>query len=184
MQQGREGRADAVWQGCRRDASGWACGVGASALAHLLSYLRQGIAALPACSPACPRAYCEHTRTYTPLPRRFTNARGEGKFFSFDLRDGSGEIRAIGWNDAVDRFYDSVVVGQVYLLSRASLRNKKQVRRRRVYLLSRASLRNKKQVRRGRVYLLPKRGRRSGPVAVLAGPCSRKLADTWARRRC
>ena len=165
MQQGREGRADAFWQGCRRDASGWACGVGASALSHLLAHLRQGPAALPACSPACPRAYCEHTQTCAPLARRFTNARGEGKFFSFDLRDGSGEIRAIGWNDATDRFYDSVVVGQVYLLSRASLRNKKQVRR-------------------GRVYLLPKRGRRSGPVAVLAGPCSRKLADTWARRRC
>lgn len=34
--------------------------------------------------------------------RRYTNARGEGRFFSFDLLDvQGGEIRAVGWNDQV-----------------------------------------------------------------------------------
>lgn len=33
---------------------------------------------------------------------RYTNARGEGRFFSFDLLDAQGgEIRAVGWNDQV-----------------------------------------------------------------------------------
>jgi replication factor A1 len=34
--------------------------------------------------------------------RRYSNARGEGKFFSFDLLDGEGgEIRVVCWNDQV-----------------------------------------------------------------------------------
>jgi replication factor A1 len=34
--------------------------------------------------------------------RRFSNARGEGKFFTFDVLDAQGgEIRVYGWNDAV-----------------------------------------------------------------------------------
>jgi len=58
--------------------------------------------------------------------RRYSNARGEGKFFSFDLLDADGgEIRAVGWNDQCDRFFDQVEVGQVYLLSKASLKNKR-----------------------------------------------------------
>jgi replication factor A1 len=33
---------------------------------------------------------------------RYTNARGEGKFFSFDLLDAAGgEIRVVCWNDQV-----------------------------------------------------------------------------------
>jgi ssDNA-binding replication factor A large subunit len=34
--------------------------------------------------------------------RRYSNARGEGKFFSFDLLDAAGgEIRVVCWNDQV-----------------------------------------------------------------------------------
>ncbi len=58
--------------------------------------------------------------------RRYSNARGEGKFFSFDLLDGQeGEIRVVGWNDQCDRFYNQVEEGRVYYLSKASLRNKR-----------------------------------------------------------
>ena len=58
--------------------------------------------------------------------RRYSNARGEGKFFSFDLLDGQdGEIRAVAWNDQCDRFYDQVEQGRVYYISKASLRNKR-----------------------------------------------------------
>lgn len=43
--------------------------------------------------------------------RRWNNARGEGKLFSFDLLDGEGgEIRVTGFKDAVDRWYDMVQV--------------------------------------------------------------------------
>ena len=58
--------------------------------------------------------------------RRYSNPRGEGKFFSFDVVDNQGgEIRVVGWNDQCDRFYDQVQVGSVYMLSKASLRNKR-----------------------------------------------------------
>lgn len=58
--------------------------------------------------------------------RRYTNARGEGRFFSFDLLDAQGgEIRAVGWNDQCDKWYEAVETGKVYLVSKASLRNKR-----------------------------------------------------------
>ena len=58
--------------------------------------------------------------------RRYSNARGEGKFFSFDLLDSQdGEIRAVAWNDQCDRFFDQVEQGRVYFISKASLRNKR-----------------------------------------------------------
>jgi replication factor A1 len=55
--------------------------------------------------------------------RRYQNARGEGKVFSFDLLDNNrGEIRATCFNDAADRFYDTVHVGKVYIISRGQLK--------------------------------------------------------------
>ncbi|XP_010494642.1 PREDICTED: replication protein A 70 kDa DNA-binding subunit C-like isoform X2 [Camelina sativa] len=55
--------------------------------------------------------------------RRFSNTRGEGKLFSFDLLDsGGGEIRVTCFNDVVDQFFDQIVVGNVYLISRGSLK--------------------------------------------------------------
>eukprot|EP00887_Chlorella_sp_A99_P004696 scaffold4.g4696.t1 len=64
--------------------------------------------------------------------RRYSNARGEGRFFSFDLLDaGGGEIRAVAWNDQARAAAAAAAVGGaggVYLLSRASLRNKRDSR--------------------------------------------------------
>jgi replication factor A1 len=55
--------------------------------------------------------------------RRFHNAKGDGKVFSFDLLDADkGEIRATCFNNVVDQFYDSIDVGRVYLVSKGSLK--------------------------------------------------------------
>ncbi|WOK91949.1 replication protein A 70 kDa DNA-binding subunit A-like isoform X1 [Canna indica] len=55
--------------------------------------------------------------------RRYNNARGDGKVFSFDLLDSDGgEIRATCFNAVVDRFYEAVEVGKVYLLSKGNLK--------------------------------------------------------------
>ncbi|XP_042498805.1 replication protein A 70 kDa DNA-binding subunit A [Macadamia integrifolia] len=55
--------------------------------------------------------------------RRYNNARGDGKVFSFDLLDSDGgEIRVTCFNAVVDRFYSSVEVGKVYLISKGSLK--------------------------------------------------------------
>lgn len=55
--------------------------------------------------------------------RRFNNARGDGKVFSFDLLDSDGgEIRVTCFNAVVDRFYDTIEVGKVYVISKGSLK--------------------------------------------------------------
>lgn len=55
--------------------------------------------------------------------RRYNNARGDGKVFSFDLLDSEGgEIRATCFNAALERFYDIIEVGKVYLISKGSLK--------------------------------------------------------------
>ncbi|VVA10265.1 PREDICTED: replication [Prunus dulcis] len=56
-------------------------------------------------------------------PRRYNNARGDGKVFSFDLLDSEGgEIRVTCFNAVLDRFYDTIEVGRVYLISKGSLK--------------------------------------------------------------
>ena len=58
--------------------------------------------------------------------RRYSNARGEGRFFSFDLIDaGNGEIRCTAFNETCDKFFERVQEGRVYTLSKASVRPKK-----------------------------------------------------------
>uniref|UniRef100_A0A1J3DN96 Replication protein A subunit n=1 Tax=Noccaea caerulescens TaxID=107243 RepID=A0A1J3DN96_NOCCA len=55
--------------------------------------------------------------------RRYNNAKGDGKVFSFDLLDSDGgEIRITCFNAVVDRFYDVIEVGKVYLISKGSLK--------------------------------------------------------------
>ncbi|ANB11209.1 replication factor A subunit protein RFA1 [Sugiyamaella lignohabitans] len=50
--------------------------------------------------------------------RTFTNARGEGKLFNVTLVDESGEIRATGFSQQVDAFYDLLQEGKVYYISK------------------------------------------------------------------
>ncbi|PKA49584.1 hypothetical protein AXF42_Ash004124 [Apostasia shenzhenica] len=55
--------------------------------------------------------------------RRYNNAKGDGKVFSFDLLDSDGgEIRVTCFNAVVDRFYDVVEVGKVYMISKGNLK--------------------------------------------------------------
>lgn len=49
--------------------------------------------------------------------KEWSNARGEGKLFSVDLMDETGEIRATGFNKAVDAFYQRLEEGKVFFLS-------------------------------------------------------------------
>lgn len=45
----------------------------------------------------------------TPV-RTWSNSKGEGKLFSFDLVDESGEIRATAFRDQVDKYFDVIEV--------------------------------------------------------------------------
>lgn len=58
--------------------------------------------------------------------RRYSNARGEGKFFTVDLLDADGgEIRAISFNETADKFDQILQMGNVVTISKASLKPKK-----------------------------------------------------------
>ena len=45
--------------------------------------------------------------------RTWSNSRGEGRLFSMNLIDESGEIRATGFTDVVDKFYTMLEVNKV-----------------------------------------------------------------------
>ncbi|BGP13947.1 hypothetical protein JCM10213_005531 [Rhodosporidiobolus nylandii] len=51
--------------------------------------------------------------------RHWQNQKGEGKLFSVNLVDATGEIRATGFNNAVDNLYPIFQEGKVYLISKA-----------------------------------------------------------------
>lgn len=54
--------------------------------------------------------------------RTWSNAKGEGKLFSMDLMDESGEIRCTGFREAVDKFYEMIQVDKVYFISKCQLK--------------------------------------------------------------
>ncbi|CAN0045283.1 unnamed protein product [Lampetra planeri] len=54
--------------------------------------------------------------------RTWNNSRGEGKLFSMDLTDESGEIRATAFKEQCDKFFPIIQVNQVYYISRGSLK--------------------------------------------------------------
>lgn len=54
--------------------------------------------------------------------RTWSNSRGEGRLFSLNLIDESGEIRATGFTDVVDKFYNMLEVNKVYYFSKATLK--------------------------------------------------------------
>lgn len=54
--------------------------------------------------------------------RTWSNSRGDGKLFSMEIVDESGEIRVTGFNQEVDKFHELIEVGKVYYLSKASLK--------------------------------------------------------------
>ncbi|XP_034664549.1 replication protein A 70 kDa DNA-binding subunit [Drosophila subobscura] len=54
--------------------------------------------------------------------RTWSNPRGEGKLFSMDLMDESGEIRATAFKEQCDKFYDMIQVDSVYFFSKCQLK--------------------------------------------------------------
>jgi replication factor A1 len=54
--------------------------------------------------------------------RTWSNAKGEGKLFSFDLCDESGEIRATAFRDQAEKYYDMIEVDKVYYISKCQLK--------------------------------------------------------------
>ncbi|XP_072382559.1 replication protein A 70 kDa DNA-binding subunit isoform X1 [Diabrotica undecimpunctata] len=60
--------------------------------------------------------------TNKPPIRTWSNSRGEGKLFSFDLVDESGEIRCTAFKEMVDKFYDYLQVDKVYYINKCQLK--------------------------------------------------------------
>ncbi|KAF3705738.1 Replication protein A 70 kDa DNA-binding subunit [Channa argus] len=54
--------------------------------------------------------------------RNWSNSKGEGKLFSFDIVDESGEIKITAFNNEVDKFFSLVEQGKVYYISKATLK--------------------------------------------------------------
>ncbi|XP_040006826.1 replication protein A 70 kDa DNA-binding subunit-like isoform X6 [Xiphias gladius] len=54
--------------------------------------------------------------------RTWNNSRGEGKLFSFEIVDESGEIKITAFNKEVDKFFSLVEQGKVYYISKATLK--------------------------------------------------------------
>ena len=54
--------------------------------------------------------------------KKWSNSKGEGQLFSVTFGDESGEIRATGFTNVVDLFYDMLVVDQVYIISKAQIK--------------------------------------------------------------
>ncbi|KAG5366436.1 Replication factor A protein 1 [Yarrowia sp. B02] len=59
--------------------------------------------------------------------KKYTNSKGEGQLFNVTFIDETGEIRATGFNQEVDKFYPMLEEGQVYYVTqcRVSMANKK-----------------------------------------------------------
>ncbi|KAL1672664.1 hypothetical protein EV122DRAFT_294720 [Schizophyllum commune] len=51
--------------------------------------------------------------------RTWSNSRGSGRLFNVTFTDSTGEIRATGFNQAVDQLYDLLQVGRVFYVSKA-----------------------------------------------------------------
>ncbi|XP_077605844.1 replication protein A 70 kDa DNA-binding subunit isoform X2 [Crocuta crocuta] len=54
--------------------------------------------------------------------RTWSNSRGEGKLFSLELVDESGEIRATAFNEQVDKFFPLIDMNKVYYISKGTLK--------------------------------------------------------------
>lgn len=54
--------------------------------------------------------------------RNWSNSRGDGKLFNFEIADESGEIRITAFNKEADKFFTLVEPGKVYLISKATLK--------------------------------------------------------------
>ncbi|KAK9928220.1 hypothetical protein M0R45_025366 [Rubus argutus] len=84
------------------------------------------IVQIPALNPFQGRWTIKARVTAKSELRSYTNARGDGKVFNFDLLDRGGEIRATCFNSVAEEFYNLIVVGKVYLISKGSVKTAKR----------------------------------------------------------
>ncbi|XP_010776450.1 replication protein A 70 kDa DNA-binding subunit-like [Notothenia coriiceps] len=54
--------------------------------------------------------------------RTWSNSRGDGRLFSFEVLDESGEIKVTAFNKEVDKFFSLVEQGKVYYITKATLK--------------------------------------------------------------
>ncbi|KAL3042763.1 hypothetical protein OYC64_020647 [Pagothenia borchgrevinki] len=54
--------------------------------------------------------------------RTWSNSRGDGRLFSFEVLDESGEIKVTAFNKEVDQFFSLVEQGKVYYITKATLK--------------------------------------------------------------
>ncbi|XP_058467652.1 replication protein A 70 kDa DNA-binding subunit [Malaya genurostris] len=54
--------------------------------------------------------------------RSWSNAKGEGKLFSMDIMDESGEIRVTAFKEQCDKYYDMIEVDKVYYITKCQLK--------------------------------------------------------------
>ncbi|XP_062558412.1 replication protein A 70 kDa DNA-binding subunit [Armigeres subalbatus] len=54
--------------------------------------------------------------------RTWSNAKGEGKLFSMDIMDESGEIRVTAFKEQCDKFFDMIEVDKVYYITKCQLK--------------------------------------------------------------
>ncbi|KAF2770452.1 single-stranded DNA-binding replication protein A [Teratosphaeria nubilosa] len=72
---------------------------------------------IEALSPYAHRWTIKARVTHKSDIKTWHNKNGEGKLFSVNLLDDSGEIRATGFNDSVDQYYDVLQKDSVYYIS-------------------------------------------------------------------
>ncbi|TBU15764.1 replication factor A protein 1 [Ordospora colligata] len=54
--------------------------------------------------------------------RRFTNQKGEGKLFNFEVSDGTAQVKVTCFSDTVDVFYPIVEIGKVYCIEKGTIK--------------------------------------------------------------
>ncbi|CAL1689739.1 unnamed protein product [Lasius platythorax] len=96
-------------------------------LSHQLSisipiFYELSIIPIAALSPYYNRWIIKARVTNKSAIRTWSNSRGEGKLFSMDLIDESGEIRCTAFKKQCDIFYDLIKAGNVYYISRCTLK--------------------------------------------------------------
>lgn len=101
--------------------------------ASILSYMNRGKTSSDSIGTPIPFSELDPLKDWTikariikkSNPRQWVNEQGSGKVCSILIRDeldGTSEMRAIMFNEAVDEFYDNLQEGKVYYISRAHLK--------------------------------------------------------------
>ena len=53
--------------------------------------------------------------------KNWSNSRGEGCVFDFELKDASGVIKVTAFNDEVNKYFDMIQEGKIYYLSNGKI---------------------------------------------------------------